>query len=91
MRPMFCNITVQEKFGGNDYRSFLLWRDLDTKQLYEIRGYSGTSPGDAADTAYQKFLDEEDRDWFSEEVWEPPETKTSVTKETGRGCDEYYI
>lgn len=71
MQPMFCNITVQEKFGGNDWRSFLYWRDLEDGQLYEIRGYSETGPGGAVEDAYKKFLDPEDRDWYSTTAWEP--------------------
>jgi hypothetical protein len=64
----FLTITIQEKAGGpGDYRAFLNFGDDEDKMVYQIRGY-GLTPGQAADDAYNKFL--EDPFIHYEDEWE---------------------
>jgi hypothetical protein len=66
----FLQIKIQEKCA-NDWRSFLSFYSKETDVIYRLRGY-GSTPGEAADDAWEKFNDEELR-WNeidSYERWE---------------------
>jgi hypothetical protein len=58
---MFFNIVIEEKCP-DDFRSFLSFYSKETNVMYRLRGY-GSSPGAAADDAWNTFNDEEVR-WF---------------------------
>ena len=63
----FLKITVQSK-ASDDFRAFLDWADSDTMTRYQLRGY-GSTPGEAATDAWNKYND--DRDFYVEhkEEW----------------------
>jgi len=66
----FLQIKIQEK-SSNDWRSFLSFYSKETNVIYRLRGY-GSTPGEAADDAWENFNDEELR-WNeidSYERWE---------------------
>ena len=52
----FVQMIVQEKCS-NDWRSFLSFYSKETNVIYGLRGY-GSTPGEAADNAWEKFNDE---------------------------------
>lgn len=54
MTPYFLTITINQK-ADNDWRAFLDWANRDEMMVYQIRGYSMTSPGEAANDAWRKF------------------------------------
>ena len=52
----FVQMIVQEKCS-NDWRSFLSFYSKETDVIYRLRGY-GSTPGEAADNAWETFNDE---------------------------------
>lgn len=52
----FVQMILQEKCS-NDWRSFLSFYSKETDVIYGLRGY-GSTPGEAADNAWEKFNDE---------------------------------
>lgn len=58
-KPVFLNIVTQCKGSVNDkdWRAFLHWGDSYNGMMYTIRGY-GETPGQAADDAFQKFVED---------------------------------
>lgn len=67
MKIHFLNITIQCK-GTDDFRSFLNWADSETMKLYQLRGY-GSTPGEAADNAWSKYVDDRNSYIEHEEDW----------------------
>ena len=63
----FLNITIQSK-STDDFRAFLDWADSDTMTRYQLRGY-GSTPGEAATDAWNKYNGDRDSYISDEEYW----------------------
>jgi hypothetical protein len=50
--------TVLEQKGHGEWRAFLEFVDVETNTIYRLRDY-GTTAGEAADKAWNSFLDED--------------------------------
>lgn len=54
---LFLQIIIQEKYGGGDFRSSLIFRDR-LGGRWKIRGY-GNTPQQAAEDVYLEFLSDD--------------------------------
>ena len=59
---IFLQMRIEEKWGGDDWRSFLVFGSKETRTAYTLRGY-GSTPVEAAQDAWNKYNDESLRFW----------------------------